>query len=166
MSTAAEKAAATQTAPTAESIQEALAFLKAFAERKTSANDGKKPEGNEFIDSDIFKTIEIALKSFSEAKAASASAKGRPEDDGNAGRGKMHAYTTKHLVDDEDEADEQDEFDDYDYEEGEEADSDSDDPFAGTYYWNPGPEWKTIGLVAGGAALVGLGALLYKMLDD
>ena len=34
------------------------------------------------------------------------------------------------------------------------------------YYWSPGPEWETIGYVAGGAALVGLGALLYHWLKD
>ena len=39
-------------------------------------------------------------------------------------------------------------------------------PNAGDHYWHPGPEWKTIGLVVGGAALVGLRALLYKMFDD
>ena len=37
-------------------------------------------------------------------------------------------------------------------------------PNAGDYYRHP--EWKTIGLVVGGAALVGLRALLYKMFDD
>ena len=43
-----------------------------------------------------------------------------------------------------------------------EADDDDDDD----YYWSPGPEWETIGYVAGGAALVGLGALLYHWLKD
>ena len=42
-----------------------------------------------------------------------------------------------------------------------EDDDDDDD-----YYWSPGPEWETIGYVAGGAALVGLGALLYHWLKD
>ena len=49
-----------------------------------------------------------------------------------------------------------DDDDDYD-----EDDDDDDD-----YYWSPGPEWETIGYVAGGAALVGLGALLYHWLKD
>ena len=43
---------------------------------------------------------------------------------------------------------------------------DGDDDFDGDYYWSPGPEWETIGYVAGGAALVGLGALLYHWLKD
>ena len=45
-------------------------------------------------------------------------------------------------------------------------DSDEDDGFEDDYFWNPGPEWETIGYVAGGAALVGLGALLYHLLKD
>ena len=45
-------------------------------------------------------------------------------------------------------------------------DSDEDDGFEDDYFWNPGPEWETIGYVAGGAALVGLGALLYHWLKD
>ena len=45
-------------------------------------------------------------------------------------------------------------------------DSDEDDDFEDDYFWNPGPEWETIGYVAGGAALVGLGALLYHWLKD
>ena len=44
-------------------------------------------------------------------------------------------------------------------------DEDDDDDFEGDYYWSPGPEWETIGYVAGGAALVGLGALLYHWLQ-
>ena len=43
---------------------------------------------------------------------------------------------------------------------------DDDEDFEGDYYWSPGPEWETIGYVAGGAALVGLGALLYHWLKD
>ena len=45
-------------------------------------------------------------------------------------------------------------------------DSDEDEEFEDDYFWNPGPEWETIGYVAGGAALVGLGALLYHWLKD
>ena len=45
-------------------------------------------------------------------------------------------------------------------------DSDEDDDFEDDYFWNPGPEWETIGYVAGGATLVGLGALLYHWLKD
>ena len=45
-------------------------------------------------------------------------------------------------------------------------DSDEDNDFEDDYFWNPGPEWETIGYVAGGAALVGLGALGYHWLKD
>ena len=45
-------------------------------------------------------------------------------------------------------------------------DSDEDNEFEGEFFWNPAPEWETIGYVAGGAALVGLGALLYHWLKD
>ena len=45
-------------------------------------------------------------------------------------------------------------------------DSDEDNDFEDDYFWNPGPEWENIGYVAGGAALVGLGALLYHWLKD
>ena len=43
-------------------------------------------------------------------------------------------------------------------------DEDDDDDFEDDYYWSPGPEWETLGYIAGGAALVGLGALLYHWL--
>jgi hypothetical protein len=43
---------------------------------------------------------------------------------------------------------------------------DDDDDFIDDGYFHPGPEWETIGYVAGGAALVGLGALLYHWLKD
>ena len=46
-----------------------------------------------------------------------------------------------------------------------EDECDGDDDFDGDYYWSPGPEWETLGYVAGGAALVGLGALLYHWLQ-
>ena len=114
----------TKTTPTAEAIQEALAFLKNLSE-KSSMESADKPES--FFNSDIFKTIEAALKNSAEAKAVS--------------------ENNEEASEDEDEEEE-------------------DNPFADDYYWNPGPEWKTIGLVAGGAALVGLGALLYKLFDD
>ena len=46
-----------------------------------------------------------------------------------------------------------------------ECDGNDDDDFEDDYYWSPGPEWETLGYVAGGAALVGLGALLYHWLQ-
>ena len=45
-------------------------------------------------------------------------------------------------------------------------DSDDDNEFAGEYVWNPAPEWEPVAYAAGGAALVGLGALIYHMLKD
>ena len=50
--------------------------------------------------------------------------------------------------------------------EGDDECGNDDDDFEDDYYWSPGPEWETIGYVAGGAALVGLGALLYHWLKD
>ena len=50
--------------------------------------------------------------------------------------------------------------------EGNDECGNDDDDFEDDYYWSPGPEWETIGYVAGGAALVGLGALLYHWLKD
>ena len=41
-----------------------------------------------------------------------------------------------------------------------------DDEFDGEYFWNPAPEWEPVAYAAGGAALVGLGALLYHLLKD
>ena len=146
----------TKNTPTAEAIQEALAFLRNLSE-KSSAESAEKTES--FFNSDIFKTIEAALKSTAEAKNASIEDKPEEEDE-SVQRKKHAAYTKETDIEDEDE-DAEDEADNE-----EDDDDDDDNPFAGDYYWNPGPEWKTIGLVAGGAALVGLGALLYKLFDD
>ena len=41
-----------------------------------------------------------------------------------------------------------------------------DDEFVGEFFWNPAPEWEPVAYAAGGAALVGLGALLYHLLKD
>ena len=45
-------------------------------------------------------------------------------------------------------------------------DSDEDNEFEGEFCWNPAPEWEPVAYAAGGAALVGLGALLYHLLKD
>ena len=45
-------------------------------------------------------------------------------------------------------------------------DSDEDNEFDGEFFWNPAPEWEPVAYAAGGAALVGLGALLYHWLKD
>ena len=152
----------TQTTPTADAIQEALAFLKNLSEKKTSEENAEGSEKTEsFFNSDIFKTIEAALKNSAEAKAVSENNEEASEDeDENARKRKQAAFTASQDTDDDEEEDaDTDEEEDDDEEE-------EDNPFADDYYWNPGPEWKTIGLVAGGAALVGLGALLYKLFDD
>ena len=154
----------TRTVPTFEAIQEALAFLKSLSEQKSSPeNSGKQDPAT--TGSDILKTIEAALKMCSDAKASSAHGEdGQPEeDDGEARREKHAARTADPDIDEEDEDSAGDGEDDDEEDDDEE---DDDNPFAGEYYWCPGPEWKTIGLVAGGAALVGLGALLYKLFDD
>ena len=36
--------------------------------------------------------------------------------------------------------------------------------FKDEFFWNPGPEWDTIGLIAGGVACAGIGAILYHLL--
>ena len=45
-------------------------------------------------------------------------------------------------------------------------DSDEDNEFEGEFFWNPAPEWEPVAYAAGGAALVGLGALFYHLLKD
>lgn len=37
--------------------------------------------------------------------------------------------------------------------------------FEGDFYWNPSEEWKTAGCVLGGAALVGVGVLIGRLLS-
>ena len=48
----------------------------------------------------------------------------------------------------------------------EEDATDEDNEFEGEFFWNPAPEWEPVAYAAGGAALVGLGALLYHLLKD
>lgn len=156
------------TAPTAEAIQEALEFLRVLSERKPSP-ENTGTTASDSAGSDIFKTIEAALKICSEAKDASAHGEDDlEEDDGNASRKKHAACSAGPGLDAEDEGsdDEEEEAEEEDEEEEDEDEEEDDNPFAGDYYWCPGSEWKAIGLVAGGAALVGLGALLYKLFDD
>ena len=139
----------TKPAPTAEAIQDALELLKNLVEQKSASKTAGEDEKLEsFFKSDVFKAIEAALKGGAEAKAETDPEKGDSEEDREGIRRRKHAADVAdgNPEEEEDEAD--------------------DNPFAGEYYWNPGPEWKTISLVAGGAALVGLGALLYKLFDD
>jgi len=48
----------------------------------------------------------------------------------------------------------------------EEDATDDDNEFEGEFFWNPAPEWEPVAYAVGGAALVGLGALLYHLLKD
>ena len=142
----------TKTTPTAEAIQEALAFLRNLSEK----NDPESAEKTESLfNSDILKTIEAALKSSTETKAKTAPVEDEEDD------GEEDVECAGDV-----ESEEEDDDDDDDDDDNADEDDEEDNPFAGTYYWNPGPEWKTIGLIAGDAALVGLGALLYKLFDD
>ena len=141
----------TKNTPTAEAIQEALAFLRNLSE-KSSTESAEMTES--FLNSDIFKTIEAALKSAAETKATAAPIE---EDNSEGEAEKVHPERRTARAAAQNDEDEEDEDMDTD---------DDDNPFANEYYWNPGPEWKIIGLVAGGAALVGLGAFLYRMFDD
>lgn len=151
----------TRTTPSADAIQEALAFLRNLS-KKNSAESGEKTES--VFNSDVFKTIEAALKNSAEAKAVSENGEDASEDeDETVHKEKQTAFTASQDTDEDDEED-ADTEDDETEDDGEEEEEDNE--FAGEYYWNPGPEWKTIGLVAGGAALVGLGALLCKLFDD
>ena len=58
------------------------------------------------------------------------------------------------------------EISDDDSDDDDDDSDDDDDDFIDDGYFHPGPEWETIEYVAGGAALVGLGALLYHWLKD
>ena len=154
----------TQTTPTADAIQEALAFLKNLSEKNSGESVENTGKTESFFNSDIFKTIEAALKNSAEAKAVSENSEDVSEDEEETVHEKKQAaFNASQDTDDDEEEDADTEDDD----EGDDDEKEEEDnPFAGEYYWNPGPEWKTIGLVAGGAALVGLGALLYKLFDD
>ena len=48
----------------------------------------------------------------------------------------------------------------------EEDATEEDNEFEGEIVWNPAPEWEPVAYAAGGAALVGLGALLYHLLKN
>ena len=143
-----------QTTPTSESIQQALEFLRNLADQKSTSDDAGKTDSNSLVNSNIFKTIEDALKNSAEMKAK-AKAAAAPLEDGE----EEEEENDVECAEDEEDYDE-------DNDDDEDNEDEEDNPFAGDYYWSPGPEWKTIGLVAGGAALVGLGALLHKLMSD
>lgn len=116
----------TKTTPTAEAIQEALAFLKNLSEKKTSEGTAGGSENTESLfNSDVFKTIEAALKGIAEAKTDASTGKDAPNEnvDGEgAAPGKENAarFTRSDSEDedeDDEEEDEDEEEDDDDYEE-------------------------------------------------
>ena len=153
-----------KTTPTADAIQEALAFLRNLSEKNSAESAEENGKTESFFSSGVFKTIEAALMNSAEAKTESETdEEASDNEDETVHKKKQSAFTASRDTDD-------DEEEESDTEDGDEEDDDEeeeeDNPFADDYYWNPGPEWKTIGLVAGGAALVGLGALLYKLFDD
>ena len=113
----------TQTTPTADAIQEALAFLKNLSEKKMSEENAEGNEKTEsFFNSDIFKTIEAALKNSAEAKAVSENNEDASEDEEETARKrKQAAFTASQDTDDDEEEDadtnDDEEEDDDDYEE-------------------------------------------------
>ena len=144
---------------TEESIRETLARLKSFLETNASEDSGNSAnkQGAECADgnplnAEILKKFEAFLKSNETETKDCAS-----------------AVSTAHVLEDDedyvvsgdDEGDEDDEDDD-----GNDERNDLDKYLEDSYFWNPGPEWKTIGLVAGGAALLGLGVLITKWMKD
>lgn len=100
----------TKTAPTAEAIQEALAFLRNLSEKKTSEENAEGSEKTDSVfNSDIFKTIEAALKSAAEAKAVSENGEEASEDEDETIHKKKQAAFTASQDTDEDEEDDDDE---------------------------------------------------------
>ena len=145
----------TKTTPTAEAIQEALAFLRNLSE-KNSGESGEKTESS--FNSDVFKTIEAALKNSAEAKAMSENVEETSEDEDETVHKKKQAAFTASQDTDEDEEnddieddDEEEEDDDDDYEE-----EDNDDD------WGIGDVLAIGAGVALGAAVVYGGIKLGK----
>ena len=133
-------------APTAEAIQEALAFLRNLSE-KNSGESGEKAES--FFNSDIFKTIEAALKSSAEAKTVSengedASDENDDAEDAASGKETSAQFSRSDSEDSEDDEDEEDEDDD----EGDDEEENSDDG------WDIGDVLAIGAGVALGAAVV------------
>ena len=136
-------------APTAEAIQEALAFLRNLSE-KNSGESGEKAES--FFNSDIFKTIEAALKSSAEAKTVSENGEGASDENDDAEDAASGKETSAQFSrsDSEDSEDDEDDDDDADEEE------DSDDS------WDIGDVLAIGAGVALGAAVVYGGIKLGK----
>ena len=145
----------TQTTPTAEAIQEALAFLKNLSEKNSteSAEGSEKPEFP--FSSDVFKTIEAALKNSAEANAVSENGEEASDDEAETVREKKQAAFTASQDTDEDE-------EDADTEDDDEEDEDDDDYEEDNDGWDIGDVLAIGAGVALGAAVVYGGIKLGK----
>lgn len=142
-------------APTAEAIQEALAFLRNLSE-KNSGESGEKAES--FFNSDIFKTIEAALKSSAEAKTVSENGEGASDENDDAEDAASGKESSAQFSRSDSEDSEDDDADEADEEEDDDADEeeDSDDS------WDIGDVLAIGAGVALGAAVVYGGIKLGK----
>ena len=140
-------------APTAEAIQEALAFLRNLSE-KNSGESGEKAES--FFNSDIFKTIEAALKSSAEAKTVSENGEGASDENDDAEDAASGKETSAQFSRSDSEDSEDDDADEADEEDDEDEEEDSDDS------WDIGDVLAIGAGVALGAAVVYGGIKLGK----
>ena len=140
-------------APTAEAIQEALAFLRNLSE-KNSGESGEKAES--FFNSGIFKTIEAALKSSAEAKTVSENGEGASDENDDAEDAAFGKETSAQFSRSDSEDSEDDDADEADEEDDEDEEEDSDDS------WDIGDVLAIGAGVALGAAVVYGGIKLGK----
>ena len=140
-------------APTAEAIQEALAFLRNLSE-KNSGESGEKAES--FFNSGIFKTIEAALKSSAEAKTVSENGEGASDENDDAEDAASGKETSAQFSRSDSEDSEDDDADEADEEDDEDEEEDSDDS------WDIGDVLAIGAGVALGAAVVYGGIKLGK----
>lgn len=140
-------------APTAEAIQEALAFLRNLSE-KNSGESGEKAES--FFNSDIFKTIEAALKSSAEAKTVSENGKGASDENDDAEDAASGKESSVQFSRSDSEDSEDDDADEADEDDEEDEEEDSDDG------WDIGDVLAIGAGVALGAAVVYGGIKLGK----
>ena len=140
-------------APTAEAIQEALAFLRNLSE-KNSGESGEKAES--FFNSDIFKTIEAALKSSAEAKTVSENGEDASDENDDAEDAAFGKETSAQFSRSDSEDSEDNDADEADEEDDEDEEEDSDDS------WDIGDVLAIGAGVALGAAVVYGGIKLGK----
>lgn len=144
-------------APTAEAIQEALAFLRNLSE-KNSGESGEKAES--FFNSDIFKTIEAALKSSAEAKTVSENGEGASDENDDAEDAASGKESSAQFFRSDSEGSEDDEDDDDDADD--DADADEDEEEDSDDGWDIGDVLAIGAGVALGAAVVYGGIKLGK----